>query len=78
MSASRTVAEGLALCRYLPYLPLERFVQDLTLEAQLNPLLKPIPSEPGAPPSGTETISAMASEGSKSALMPPSTPGTRG
>lgn len=70
MSASRTTAEGLALRMYLPSPPLERFVQDLTLEAQLNPLLKPILSEPGTPPSGTETISAMANEGSKSVLMP--------
>ena len=50
----------------------EGLVQGLGPEAQPNPLSEPILSRPGGPPLGTETIPAMASEGSRLAMLPPS------
>lgn len=59
-----------------PYLPSERLAQEFSLEALPNPVSKPIRSGPAGSPLGSETITAMASEGGRPAY--PSTLGTRG
>lgn len=49
----------------------KRLAQDLHLEDhQPNPWSEPIPSGPGGPHLGPETLPAMACEGNRSALLP--------